>query len=374
MDKPMRVLQAVVANDKGGLTGYVCQNYRFIDKDKVQFDFITYDEILDFEDEFTKLGAKFYRFPRANHIFNYYRQFKAIQKEMNYSTIHFHMSYANIVPLCIAKLVGIKNIIMHSHSTEIDSGNIFVRTLKNIFHSICKNLLGILANQYLACSTDAALWMFPSDVIKNKKYILCKNAIEVSKFNFDESLRLKKRKELFIEDEEHVVGHVGRFTYQKNHEFIIDVFEQLVKINDHVKLILIGDGPLKSIVEKRVNDLKLTDKIVFLGQRSDVPQLLQVMDCFILPSNFEGLPIVGIEAQAAGLPCFFSDGITKEVGVTSIAKFLPINDVELWATALTGCKLQCRERYSQIVNEAGYDIKEEIKKIEDVYMMGLVYE
>lgn len=367
MNKPLRVLQAIVANDRGGLTGYICQNYRYIDKSKVQFDFITYDDRLDFEEDFNDMGAKFYRFPKAYHIISYYKKFYSIQEEMEYSVVHFNMSYANIIPLIIAKAVGIKRVIMHSHSTQIDSKNLLVRGLKTCFHYVCKNFLPIVADEYYACSTEAAQWMYPSSIINSKKYYICKNAINIDRFVYNALKRKEKRSELGISDSSFVLGHIGRFTYQKNHEFLIKVFSEVQKNIPHAVLILVGIGKLEDEIRELVKLLNVKN-VLFLGQREDVPELMQAMDVFLLPSRFEGLGIVGIEAQASGLPCYFSESVTKEVGITELAHFLSIKDARKWANAVINYENHnFRRNMKKEVTLAGYEICHEIRKIEKLY-------
>lgn len=368
MKKPIRVLQGIVANDKGGLTSYICQNYRYIDKSKIQFDFITYDDTLDFQKEFENMGACFYKLPRASNILKYYFIMKKIQSVNHYEIVHYNMSYANIVPLLIAKLVGIKRVIIHSHSTQIDSKSNVIRKLKECFHSVFKNALPIIADDYFACSTEAAEWMFPKSIIDNHKYNICHNAINTKRFAFDEAIRKKVRDELSINEETLVIGHVGRFTYQKNHEFILDVYSEVLKKRNNVILMLVGSGELEEEVKEKARVLGLNN-ILYMGQRNDVNELMQAMDIFLLPSRFEGLCLVGIEAQCCGLPCLFSDAITKEVGITHLAHFLSMGTTAEWVNEII-YKYNPIQRVdmSKATKEAGYDISNEIKKVEVTYL------
>ena len=198
--KTIRVLQYIVSNDKGGLTKYICQNYCFINKSKIQFDFITYDKFLDFEKEFYQEGARFYRILKIKNIIKYFSFWKRLQEENKYEIIHFHMSYTNIVPIICARLVGIKNIILHAHSTQIDDNRFFIRMIKKQLNFLGKFLAKFLVKRYLACSDLAAKWMFSRTIVREKKYILAHNAIDLKKYLFNREIRNQKRKELDISD------------------------------------------------------------------------------------------------------------------------------------------------------------------------------
>lgn len=367
--QPIRILQAFVANDKGGLTGYICQNYRFIDRRKIQFDFLTFEtDKLDFEDEFIQMGAKFYHIPRPSHPLSYAKALKTILTSGDYAAIHFNMSYANFIPLIIARWLGARRIIMHSHSTAIDDRRGVIRAIKLLIHKMGRLSMSYIVDEYLACSSLAAEWMYPYKLRQSQHYHMAKNAIDVRKYRYNPAIRAEMRQHLGIKPDTFVVGHVGRFTYQKNHEFLIDVFEKVHEKLDDSLLLLIGEGPEEVQIKEKVESLGLTSQVLLLGRRNDVPNLFQVMDCFVLPSRFEGLPIVGIEAQSAGLPCIFSDLITSEVKVTNRSLFLPISNPNNWVLKLLDIKNRCeRDDTENQIGKSGYDIDSAIKKIEVFY-------
>lgn len=367
--QPIRILQAFVANDKGGLTGYICQNYRFIDRNKVQFDFLTFEDgKLDFEDEFIDMGARFYHISRPSHPISYAKSLKGILNQTEYAAVHFNMSYANFIPIIIARWIGAKKIIMHSHSTAIDDRRDSIRFAKIIIHKLGRYLMNYMADEYLACSSLAAKWMYPDSILQSKRYHMAKNAIDVSKYNYNPHVRADIRCKLKISDDTFVIGHVGRFTYQKNHEFLINVFKKVhQKVKDSV-LLLIGEGPDEDIIKQKVKELKLNDNVIFLGRRNDVPKLFQAMDCFVLPSRFEGLPIVGIEAQAVGLPCVFSTAITAEASVSDEVVFTSLDDMSHWISNILATSTKQRKACEKsCLDTAGYNIQSEIKKIESLY-------
>lgn len=365
----IRVLQYIVSNDKGGLTKYICQNYCFIDRNKIQFDFITYDDFLDFEKDFYNKGAKFYRIPKIKNIFKYFSFWRRLQKENKYKIIHFHMSYTNFIPIICARLVGIKSIILHAHSTQIDDNRFFVRMMKEQFNFLGKILSRFLVKKYLACSDLAAKWMFPATIVKEKKYILAHNAIDLKKYIFNIEIRKQKRKELGISDKCFCIGNVGRFTYQKNHEFLIDIFKEIYLLNKNTKLVLIGDGPLISQEKEKVLSLGLEENVIFLGNRNDVFDLYNAFDCFVLPSRFEGLGIVIIEAQASGLRCYVSDVVPKEVKVTDLVSFISLEkSPSVWSNIINENKKISRKNLINDLKKSGYDINIEINILENIYL------
>lgn len=369
--KTIKILQATVGNAKDGVTKYICQNYMYIDKKFFKMDFITFDDDIDFKKDFEKLGAKFYKKPGMFNIIKYLFFMKKLQKDKQYDIIHFNLSYANFIPVLIAKLVGIKRIIIHSHSTQIDEKNSLIRRLKYIIHFIGKQIIRYMATDFLACSQLAAKWMYPEYVLDNKNYKIINNAINVHELIFDYKIRQRMRTNLKIDNDTLCIGHVGRFSYQKNQEFLLEIFNEIQK-REKALLILIGSTTsdefyFKNLINTKIfSDLK--DKVEILGIRNDVKNIMQAMDCFVLSSRFEGLPIVGIEAQALSLPCYFSDTITKEVKITNLVKFISLNkSPEYWAKEIIKCKNIERKDMSKEIIEAGYDINTEIKKIETFY-------
>ena len=367
MNQPIRILQAFVANDKGGLTGYIIQNYRFIDKNKVQFDFLTFEtKKLDFEDEFIALGAKFYHIKRPSRPWDYYKELKKIFDETTYKAVHFNLSYNNFISVYLAKIAGARKIIIHSHSTEVDDKRYGIRCIKRGIHQIGKAIIPKIASYYLACSTEAGLWMFKKSIMHSKNYHLAHNAIDVPKYLYDSQKNQKVREDLGIALNDYVIGHIGRFSYQKNHDFLVRVFKKVLDRKPNAKLVLIGDGPDYDKIKTKVKNLKIEESVLFLGRRNDVPQLLQAIDCFVLPSRFEGLVISGIEAQAAGVPCVVSDVISRELDITGMVKYCSLDDISVWVDSIFKSKKEKIDR--KTIGYKGYDIEQEIKKMEQFYL------
>lgn len=370
--KPIRILQAFVTNDKGGLTGYIAQNYRYIDKNKVQFDFLTHDEKpLDFEKEFIDEGARFYHIPHPSHPVAYYKALKKIFSENDYKAVSLNLSYANFISVVLAHLAGARKIIIHSHSTAIDDKSKIKRNLKRIIHEFGKRIFPIVADEFAACSQYAARWMFTDRVIKGKHFVYARNAIDLSRFRYNQEDRARLRKELDINSETFCVGHVGRFTYQKNHEYLIDIFHEIVQLHSDSILFLIGGheaGGTYETVMNKIAAYHLEKKVKILGIRDDVPELLSAMDCFVLPSRFEGLAIVSIEAQASGLNVYQSDVVSPETRITDLVQFLPITKSPyVWAQNVVENISKKRKCCRDEIERSGYDINREIIEIERIY-------
>lgn len=228
----------------------------------------------------------------------------------------------------------------------------------------------VFANRYFCCSELAGSWLFGNKTYNQGKVYLLNNAIDVDKFKYDEKIRKSKRKELKIKDKDLVIGHIGRFVQQKNHSFLIDIFNEVHKQNKNTILLLAGEGPLKEEIENKVKELGLEKNVMFLGQRNDANELYQAMDIFLLPSLYEGLPVVGVEAQAAGLPCFFSTDMTKETKVLQTTKFIPLTHTsQYWGKEiLKQLNSSTRGDTEKEITKNDFNIKVEATKLEQQYI------
>ena len=368
--KKIKVLQFPMANVYGGITQYTLQNWRYIDKTRFQFDFATLSKSkLYFEDEVTAQGCKVYHiscYAEENEE-QFKKEIKAIFKN-DYDVVHLHTSYwKSILVEKLAKEAGIPKVIIHAHNSsvlgedhrkeDIDHHNQYVMQLDET-----------IATDYWACSRLAAKWLY-GDRIPAEKIVIQKNAIDVDRFQFQSEIAQDIRKELGWEDK-YIIGHIGRFCYQKNHDFLIRVFAKLHKQNPDTRLLLVGIGPERKKIEEIIIYEKLQDAVLILERRNDIDQLLQAMDCFTLPSRFEGLPIVIIEAQTAGCDCLVSCEVTEEALLTNNIRRLPLIE-EIWIKTILKMSKTSHLRYSEnaiMVRDAGYDLKDQIKRIEEGYM------
>lgn len=366
MSNHVRVLQVFGKLNRCGAETMVMNLYRNIDRSKVQFDFIVHtNEHCDYDDEISSLGGKIYRVPRYNgkNHFIYKKSWNEFfQKHTEYKIIHGHVRSTASIYLKIAKKHGLITI-SHSHSTSSGSG----------FSAIVKNLLQysirFTADYLFACSKSAGEWLFGKKACKKKNFFILNNSIDSAKFTYDKNVRIKKRKELKSEDK-YIIGHIGRFHLEKNHNFLIDIFKEVYDKSDNLVLLLVGDGELRKSIKTKVKNLGLTNSVIFAGVREDIPELLQAMDVFLLPSLYEGLGIVAIEAQAAGLQTIVSETIPKEAYITDlIEKEYLSSSPTIWANRILKYKngYVRKDRHKEISN-AGYDIKENSKVLENFYI------
>lgn len=368
-NKKIKILQFPIANSKGGITQYVLQNWKYIDKSKFQFDFATMSKSLDFADELLSTGSKiFYISCYAEDDENQFiDEFRRILVEGKYDIVHLHTKqWKSFNVEKIAKEVGVKKIIVHAHSTGIDTLDDEKRKKEERCHYQLRECFKEdMATDFWACSRMAADFLFPQ-IIPNDKIRIMRNAIDLTKFKFNKRVREEYRKKLGIKND-FVIGNVGRFVYQKNQEFLLRVIKEIVKMRDDCKLLLIGTGERESKYRQYVEENGLEDRVLFLGHRKDVNCLLQAMDMFALPSRFEGLPIGAIEAQMAGLRCLCSNTITEEVKITKNIYLLPL-EVEIWKNEISEMAEEYeREDMTEFLTKAGYNIVTQIERVEEEY-------
>lgn len=365
-NEPIKIFQLVGSYKGGGVEAVVMNFYRNIDRNKIQFTFVCDEDSTDIPyEEIEKLGGKIIIVPPYSKPFKYHSALKKALKEDDYKIIHSHISTMSVFSLFAAKCAGVPVRIAHSHSTTNKK-----EKKKNLMKQILRPFSKVFATDYMCCSELAGRWLFGNKEYDKGNVYLLNNAIDLDKFKYNESLRKKKRKELSIKDNTLVIGHIGRFVAQKNHDFLIDIFNEIHKKNNNSILLLAGQGPLMEDIKNKVKELNLEDSVKFLGQRNDANELYQAFDVFLLPSLYEGLPVVGVEAQAAGLLCYLSDDMTKETKVLDITKFMSLNNMpKEWAdNILDDVKKYKRIDTSKEMTAKNFNIKEEAKKLEEYYL------
>lgn len=367
MNSPIRVAQIIGKWLGGGVESVVMNYYRHIDRNKIQFDFICDDDSTDIPyEEIEKLGGKVILIPPYQKFFKYHKELKKVLKEGHYKIVHSHINTLSVFSLYAAKCAGVPIRIAHSHSTTNKK-----EIKKNLIKQFLRPFSKVFATHYMCCSELAGRWLFGNKTYNEGKVFLLNNAIEIDKFKYNEEVRKLKRKELNISDDTLVIGHVGRFVEQKNHKFLIDIFNELHKQKENSILLLMGHGPLMNEIKEKVKSLELDNYVKFLGQRNDTNELYQAMDIFCLPSLYEGLPVVGIEAQASGLLCFFSNTMTKETKVINSTIFLPLNDsANKWKNIIiNNFKNYRRMDVSNEIESKKFNIFVEVKKLENMYFL-----
>lgn len=361
----IKIAQIMGKWNGGGVESVVMNYYKHIDRKKFQFDFFCDSDSTNIPyEEIKSLGGKVILIPPYQKIFEYQKKLYKIFKENNYHIVHSHISTLSIFPLRVAKKAKIPVRIAHSHSTTNKK-----EKKKNLLKKALRPFSKIYATNYMCCSQLAGKWLFGNKEYDKGNVYLLNNAIDIDKFKCDEKIRKEKRQEFKIKDSTLVIGHIGRFVPQKNHSFLIDIFNEIHKKNKDSILMLVGQGPLENEIKEKVHTLNLDKAVTFLGQRKDVDELYQAMDVFCLPSLYEGLPVVGVEAQASGLLCFFSDKMTKETKVLDTTGFISLDtSAEEWASIILDdyIKFKRHDTISEITNN-NFNIKKEANKLEDKY-------
>ncbi|MBQ7100089.1 MAG: glycosyltransferase family 1 protein [Clostridia bacterium] len=356
---PLRVLQIVTTMNRGGLETMLMNYYRHIDRKKVQFDFLVHrQEEGDYEKEIMSLGGRVFRVPALNPFSpTYFKALDSFFTEHKYDIVHCHLDCMSAIPLYSAKKHGVKHRFAHAHNKSQD------KDLKYPFKLFYKRFIPYFANELFACGEEAGRWMF-----NGKKFTVINNAIDASHYSFSEDLREIKRRELGLNNY-FTVCHIGRFNPQKNHSFIIDIFYELLKIEPNAHLLLVGTGDGLTVAKNKVADLKLDSKVSFLGVRADITELLNAADAFLFPSLYEGLGIAGIEAQASGLPCFFSDRIPDECKVTDDVEFISLEkSPAYWAEKIYNGRRHIRSNNYEQIKNAGYDISSNAFGLQNLYL------
>lgn len=364
-EEPIRIAHIVGKWVGGGVEAVIMNYYRRIDRNKIQFDFLCDDDSTNIPyEEIEKLGGRVILVPPYQKVFKYHKELKRIFKENKYKIVHSHINTLSVFPLFAAKCAGVKVRIAHSHSTTNKK-----EWKKNLLKLALRPFSKVFATKYMCCSELAGRWLFGDKEYDKGNVYLLNNAIDLDKFKYDEKLRVKKRKELEIKEDTLVIGHIGRFVEQKNHRFLIDIFNELHKKNQNSILLLAGHGPLQDEIKEKVHSFGLDESVEFLGQRNDANELYQAFDVFLLPSLYEGLPVVGVEAQASGNLCYLSDDMTKETKVLDSTVFMSLSNLaEEWAKSiLEDAKKYKKHDTKKEVSNYGFNIIDEAKKLEKRY-------
>ena len=374
----IRVAQILGKMNGGGVEQVVMNYYRAIDRERVQFDFYLFkgSKYVPAE-EIKALGGRLFVLPTFRHPLKYLGTLRRLLTENSYDIVHCHLSTLSYLPLLAAKQAGVKTRILHNHSTAGGAREWH----RNIAKALLKPLARLNATEYFACSEHAARWMYGSrasvsldetengtDTRSAKRVKIMPNAIDTEKFSFSEKNRRELRRELKIPDSVQVFGHIGRFCPQKNQGFLIDIFKEILKQRKNSCLVMAGIGGDMELIQARAIAAGISDRVVFTGQRSDPERLYSAFDCFLLPSNYEGLPVVGVEAQCSGTPCLFSNRVTSETKLTSSAQFLPLGNPADWACAALCCSGTRNRDAAAQVAEKGYDIKQAAEKLAKYYL------
>lgn len=372
MAKVKRVLHCGMTNGIGGVETFLINLYRYIDRNKLQFDFITtHDGNIAFCDEINNMGGRIYPilYRKSESFIKHHLAWTKFFEEHHeeYVAVHMNSNFPRyIAPLAYAKKVGIEKRIFHAHNSNdmYPSTSFIVNTKKKLTEIQTFYGIGQYATHCFACSKEAGNYMF-----RNRyQFQVIPNGIDASKFTFNKDIRKKKRAELGLKDKL-VIGMVGRLQYQKNPEFAMDLFGELCKKISNARLVFVGKGNLEEALYHKAKIFNMEDKVIFLGARTDVNELMQAFDCLLMPSNFEGFGITAIEAQAAGLPVICSDAVPMETKLTNYIRYISLHESkEIWIKTILECRSQERKSTYNEIAKAGFDIKEVAKRMQAFYL------
>ena len=375
-DNKLRVLHITEMMQAAGIESFIMNVYREIDRDKIQFDFfITRNEKEFYDDEIFCLGGLKYTVDCKNSfciltkVLHESWLLYVFLRKKKYRVVHIHSGTPlRVFYLLAAKCAGVPMRIYHSHSAEVKGPHRFMKLKKQVFFLLRKFFI-FWGTDFFACSTEAGIWMYPKCILTSKRFQLINNGIDIDKFQFNQVQRNVVRDRLCL-DNKLVFGHVGRFNDQKNHIFLLEVFKEILVRNSESFLLLIGNGELLDSVKKYTKKLGIEKNVMFLGVRQDVNELLMAMDSFLLPSNYEGLPVVGVEAQVSGLPVFFSDVITRDVLLSDKVRYISLTDTpSAWASIILDVITITKESERIVSSRClEFDIARVVYKMTNIYL------
>ena len=351
----MKRLLCIMSNmNAGGAETFLMKLYREIDRTQYQMDFcVNVREKNYYEDEIYELGGRIYRIPSRTESFREHnKELINIVKRHSYLYVMVISASATAyLDLKIAKKAGAKVTCIRSSNSNYGKG-IRLKARERVL----KTFFSRYADVKIAPSDLAAINLFGENYLKDKKFRYIRNGVNLETYKYSDESRRTRREELDVSEDTILIGHIGRFFLQKNHDFVVDVFEKYHKTNPKSKLLLIGSGELEEKIKEKVRIKELSESVIFAGTRSDIPQLLSAMDLFIFPSLYEGMPNTVIEAQVSGLHCLLSDTITREADISGRVKYISLQDKEKWVNEMVCGQYDDRERVYKELQNSDYNI------------------
>ena len=364
----VRVLHFVSKMDRAGQETFLMNVYRNVNRDNIKFVFLcTSQQKGDYDDEIRQLGGEIYILPevkKTGKFSKYFAKIKVLSKWLKenkdkFDIVHLHTYHAMDVwvHLEACRRAKVEKRIVHSHNTQ---------GLQITLHKIMRQVCKLYDFKKFACSRAAGEWLFGKRAVKKGDVTVVYNGIDFAKYQYDSAVAKEYRQKLGVDDKI-VLGHIGRFNYQKNHDFLIEVFAEFKKNHENSVLLLIGRGELENKIKEKVNALGLTDSVKFLGIRDDIPQMLNAMDVFVFPSLFEGLSVVMIEAEINKLPVATSNTLSKEVEINNAITFIDTEDSEVWLSEIEELLSRNREDIIFKANKNDFDIRNTAEILEKKY-------
>lgn len=367
-----RILIGYVIDGKhSGIDTYILNIIDQISAPDVQIDCLTSKVDPELKKRLQEKNAGLIQIPTLKRPRKQYLKIRQIIRENAYDIAYFNVSEAfNCMGVLAAYKEHVKKVVVHSHSSGVDEVSWEIRMFRTFCHNIMKHLvLGHCATDYYACSHKAGEWLYPKKVIQNNGLQVMNNAVKTERFRFDENVRIKKRNELGITDQK-VIGHIGSFSYAKNTRYLIEIAKELKKRSDNIIIVMVGSGKYFEAIELLIKEYDLQDTVKLLGIRQDVNELIQAMDMFVLPSRFEGLPIVAIEAQISGLKTILSENISKEAALSDKCLFHRIDcPASEWADLIIDELNYDRKQLDLSNCNYCFDIREQQKQIDKIFQI-----
>lgn len=348
--------------DFGGISSYMMNYYRYMVDMGVQIDFVVHgNQNGRYDDEIAKLGGKIYNLPtKRENFIKWKKMLVQIFESGKYKIVHAHADTMNGYILSIAKRCGVPVRISHSHNTEHLTNNPIKKIVHNYFgHKIIKS-----ATHLWACSEMAGRWLY-----KDHAFEVIHNAVDIDKFRYSKRTGWECRNKFNMGKNTLVIGNIAKFEYQKNHKFLIEVFNEVLKAQYNAIMVLVGAGSNLNQIKEQAKEAGIFNNIIFMGNRTDVDKIYNMFDVYVMTSYFEGLPVTAMEAQANGLPCILSDTITREANITDNCEFLPLNNPALWAKTINKHHVRrSKDEVEQLFRKKGYDLRTEAIKLGNKYL------
>lgn len=360
----MKIAHVIGKMKNGGVEAVVFNYLRNINDDSLSFD-VLYDDDSTVSPplDLINKGVNFIKIPPYQKLPSYISAVKRLCSENSYDAVHVHLNTLSVFALYAARLAGVRHRICHNHSTTSKK-----ETKRNILKLILRPFAPVFATEYAACGELAGRWMFGDKRFDAGKVTVFNNAIKPERYAYNSDNRDRIRNEYGIDRDAFVIGHVGRFVTVKNHSFLVDIFKEYSKNDPTARLMLVGGGEMLDEIKEKVRREGLADMVIFTGETSDTAPFYSAMDVFCLPSLYEGLPVVALEAQASGLPCFISDKATRECALSDDTEFLPIDKgVLLWADAIKAVRLCGRENAFGMLKNGIFDIDKSAEELVSFY-------
>lgn len=367
----MKILVGYVEDLKhSGIDKFLLNVVKIAYENGVQLDFLTSQYSQEAADYLRGFSCNVYTVCNLKKPQDHYKDVCEILKKGEYDKAYFNVSEPlNMMGPKAAHDCGVYTII-HSHSSGMDIANKYKRIIRGVINSLCRPLLSKYGDEFLACSKKAGYWLYTRKVVESEAFSVIYNSVDTTKFKSDIALGKSKRAELDIPEDAFVLGHVGNYCYAKNNFFLVDIMAEVIKIKDNALMLCIGDGGDREAVENYAKERGVFGNMRFLGIRTDIPAIMNALDVFVLPSRFEGLPIVAVEAQLSGVPCVVSDNIDSLVMLSNTCESVGIDDATGWANV--SVKLGAKKSTSILNADAlsKFSVSESKKQIVDLLIGG----